>query len=396
MPYQLEHRTTKTVTKGTHYPLGATLTPTGVNFALYSEHATDVFLLLFDKSDGDPTDIIRLEERDKHVCHAHVKGVKAGQLYGYKVRGKYRPEWGLRFNDAKLLLDPYAKAATGKFRNTDNLLLAYDPQPAGGEGVQDHRDNTAIVPKSIVIDDAFDWQGTTSPDLQLEELIIYEVHVKGFTAHLSSGVKDRGTYPGFIEKIPYLKQLGINAVELLPVHEYYVDDFLLQKGLTNYWGYNSVGFFAPESSYSTGTAPGCQVAEFKTLVRELHKAGIKVILDVVYNHTGEGNEVGPSLCFRGIDNVAYYSLTGPADASLRYYMNFTGCGNSLNFGSTAVIRLVMDSLRYWADVMHVDGFRFDLASVLGRAGQQGAFAASSSFFDAVAQDPILNHVIMVA
>jgi len=193
-----------------------------------------------------------------------------------------------------------------------------------------------------------------------------------------------------------LTKLGVNAVELLPVHEYYVDDFLVQKGLTNYWGYNSIGFFAPESSYSTGRTPGCQVAEFKTLVRELHRAGIKVLLDVVYNHTGEGNEMGPSLCFRGIDNPAYYSLTGPREAPRRYYMNYTGTGNSLNFDSTAVIRLVMDSLRYWADVMHVDGFRFDLASVLGRGGQYGSFAATSSFFDAVAQDPILNRVIMVA
>src|SRR5262245_26975834 len=210
MPYQLEHRTTKTVTKGTHYPLGATPTPTGANFALYSQHATDVFLLLFDKADGDPTDIIRLEDRDKFVWHGHVKGVKAGQLYGYKVRGEYRPEWGLRFNEATLLLDPYAKAVTGKLRNTDNLLLAYDSQP-GAEGAQDRRDSTALVPKSIVIDDAFDWQGTTTPDLQLEQLITYEVHVKGLTAHPSSGVKERGTYLGFIEKIPYLKKLGINT-----------------------------------------------------------------------------------------------------------------------------------------------------------------------------------------
>ena len=396
MPYQLQHQTMKVVTRGTHYPLGATLTPAGSNFALYSQHATEVFLLLFDKADDDPTDIIRLEERDRFVWHAHVNGIKAGQLYGYKVRGEYRPEWGLRFNDAKLLLDPYAKAVTGKFRNTDNLLLAYNAQPGAGEAVQDRRDDTAVVPKAIVIDDAFDWQGTESPDLRLEQLIIYEVHVKGFTAHPSSEVRNRGTYLGFIEKIPHLKKLGVNAVELLPVHEYYVDDFLSQKGLTNYWGYNSIGFFAPESSYSTGGTPGCQVAEFKTLVRELHKAGIKVILDVVYNHTGEGNEMGPSLCFRGIDNVAYYNLTGPVDAPFRYYMNYTGCGNSLNFDSAAVIRLVMDSLRYWAEVMHVDGFRFDLASVLGRAGQYGAFASSSAFFDAVAQDPILNHVIMVA
>jgi len=396
MAYELRHRTSLAVTKGTHYPLGATLTPDGVNFAVYSRQAASVFLLLFDKPDADPTDIIELRERDKLVWHAHVAGVTAGQLYGYKAGGEYRPEWSLRFNDAKLLLDPYARAITGKFRNTDNLLLAYDAQPGAGEGIPDRRDNTAIVPKAIVVDDTFDWQGTRSPDLDLEQLVIYEVHVKGFTAHPSSRVKRPGSYLGFIEKIPYLVDLGVNAVELLPVHEFYVDDFLIQKGLTNYWGYNSIGFFAPESSYASGTAPGCQVPEFKTLVRELHRAGIKVILDVVYNHTGEGNEMGPSIAFRGLDNTSYYSLTGPAEAPRRYYMNFSGCGNSLEFDSAAVIRLVMDSLRYWADVMHVDGFRFDLASVLGRAGQQEAFEASSPFFDAVSQDPVLNRVIMIA
>jgi glycogen operon protein len=396
MAYELKHSSKRTVTSGTNYPLGATLTPDGINFALYSKQATNVFLLLFDAADGEPTDIIELHERDKFIWHAHVKGVRAGQLYGYKVRGEYRPEWGLRFNDAKLLLDPYAKAVTGKFRNTDNLLLAYDPQPGAGERMSDRRDNTTIVPKAMVVDDAFDWQGARSPDLELEQLIIYEVHVKGFTAHPSARAKNPGTYLGFIEKIPYLTRLGVNAVELLPVHEYYVDDFLTQKGLTNYWGYNSIGFFAPESSYCSGKAPGCQVTEFKTLVRELHKAGIKVVLDVVYNHTGEGNEMGPSLCFRGFDNTSYYCLTGPGDAPKRDYMNYTGCGNSLNFNSAPVIRLVMDSLRYWAEVMHVDGFRFDLASVLGRAGEQGAFETSSPFFDAVSQDPILNHVIMIA
>jgi glycogen operon protein len=392
----LEHRTEKTFAKGSHFPLGATLTPDGVNFAVYSQHATDIFLLLFDRPDDDPTDVIQLVNRDKFVSHALVRGIRAGQLYGYKARGEYRPEWGLRFNEAKLLLDPYAKAVTGKCRNVDNLLLAYDPRPGAGERVPDTRDNTRIVPKSIVVDDAFDWQGAKTPDLGLEELVIYEVHLKGFTAHPSSGVALAGTYLGFIEKIPHLVRLGINAVELLPVHERYVDDFLEQKGLTNYWGYNSIGFFAPESSYASGRTPGCQVAEFKTLVRELHKAGIKVILDVVYNHTGEGNEMGPSLCFKGLDNLAYYCLTGPADAPRRYYMNYTGCGNSLNFDSPAVIRLVMDSLRYWTEVMHVDGFRFDLASVLGRGDKVGYFQSSSSFFDAVSQDPVLNRVIMIA
>ncbi len=391
----LEHRTRKTVTKGIAYPLGATLHGDGVNFAIYSKHGSEVFLCLFGEPDGEPTDVIKLENRDKYIWHAHVKGLKAGQLYGYKVRGEYRPEWGLRFNESKLLLDPYAKAVDRKFRNTDNLLLPYDARPGAGDGTADTRDNAAIAPKGIVVDDAFDWQGVQPPDLGLEQLVIYEVHVKGFTAHPSSGVQSPGTYLGFIEKIPYLTRLGVNAVELLPVHEYYVDDFLVQRGLTNYWGYNSIGFLAPESSYSTRRSPGCQVTEFKTLVRELHRAGIKVILDVVYNHTGEGNEMGPMMSFRGLDNPAYYSLTGPADAPRRYYMNYTGCGNSLNFDSPAVIRLVMDSLRYWLETMHADGFRFDLASVLGRT-EDGSFRSSASFFDAVSQDPVLCRAILIA
>jgi glycogen operon protein len=392
----LSQRTSKKVVKGREYPLGATVVDGGVNFALYSRNASAVFLLLFDTPNSEPTDVIQLKDRDKFVWHAEVRGVKAGQLYGYKVQGDYRPEWGLRFNVAKLLLDPYAKAVTGKFRNDDNLLLAYEAQPGGGEFLQDSRDTAAVAPKAVVIDDdAFDWQGDRSPDLHLEQLFIYEVHVKGFTAHPTSKVKSPGTYLGFIEKIPHLKRLGVNAVELLPVHEYYIDDFLVGRGLTNYWGYNSIGFFAPELSYASGSTPGSQVMEFKTLVRALHAAGMKVLLDVVYNHTGEGNEMGPSLSFRGIDNPSYYSLTGPPDQSRRYYMNFTGCGNSLNFDSPAVVRLVMDSLRYWVEKMHVDGFRFDLASVLGRE-ENGAFRSAGPFFDAVAQDPVLNRAIMIA
>ena len=394
-PAPFDSHTARTVRKGRPYPLGATLTAEGVNFALYSKHASEVLLLLFDTPEGAATDVIPLCERDKFIWHAQVNGLKAGQLYGYKVRGEYRPEWGLRFNDAKLLLDPYAKAVTGKFRNSDNLLLAYDARPGSGELIPDRRDNTALAPKAIVIDDSFDWQGVRSPSRGLEELVVYEVHVKGFTAHASSGVAAPGTYLGFIEKIPHLRRLGVNAVELLPVHEYYVDDFLADRGLTNYWGYNSIGFFAPESGYSTGRTRGCQVAEFKTVVRELHRAGIQVILDVVYNHTGEGNEMGPSMSLRGLDNPSYYSLTGPREAPYRYYMNHTGCGNSLNFDSPAVIRLVMDSLRYWAETMQVDGFRFDLASVLGRT-EDGGFRPTAGFFDAVSQDPVLSRSILIA
>jgi isoamylase len=398
MSYQLKHSSSKTIENGKGYPLGASLTADGVNFAVYSKNAAEAFLLLFDKPNADPTDIIQLTSRDKYIWHAHVKGVRAGQLYGYKMRGEYRPEWGLRFNDAKLLMDPYAKALTGKFRNAENLLLAYEPQPGVGDLTPDTRDNTAVVPKSIVIDDnAFDWQSTSAPDLDLdlEQLVIYEVHVKGFTAHPSSQVAMPGTYLGFVERIPYLKSLGINAVELLPVHESYIEDSLIQKGLSNYWGYNSIGFFAPESGYSSQQTPGCQVTEFKTLVRELHRAGIKVILDVVYNHTGEGNEMGPTISFRGLDNTAYYSLTGPSDAPCRFYQNYSGCGNTLDFANAPVIRLVMDSLRYWVEAMHVDGFRFDLASVLGRE-EDGSFTSSAAFFDAVSQDPVLTRAILVA
>jgi len=382
------------VTEGKYYPLGATPTKDGVNFAIYSQNAREVYLLLFDSPDGEHTDVIRLENQAKYIWYAHVSGLSAGQLYGYKIRGEHNPAYGMRFNDNKLLIDPYAKALTGKFVNKDNLLLSYNPEDPAADLSRDERDNTRIVPKSIVVDDTFDWQGDVPPDYDLEKLLVYEVHLKGFTAHPSSGVKHPGTYPGFIEKIPYLKSLGINAVELLPVHEFYVEDFLRNKGLTNYWGYNSIGFFAPESSYGTGGSPGCQVNEFKTLVRELHKAGIEVILDVVYNHTGEGNERGPTLCFKGVDNPTYYCLTGTSSEPRRYYHNYTGTGNTMNLAHPHVIRFVMDSLRYWVGTMHVDGFRFDLASALGR--EEGMFRSSASFFDAVTQDPVLNRIKIIA
>lgn len=394
MAYELKHKTKKTILPGKYYPLGATLYPDGVNFAIYSKYATEVFLLLFDSPEGEPTDIIALESPTKFIWHTFVKGLKAGQLYGYKVRGPFNPAQGLRFNENKLLLDPYAKALTGKVKNINNLLLSYDPYSSLRDCTFDSRDNSHIVPKCIVIDDTFDWQWDLSPDIPYEKLIIYEVHLKGFTAHPSSGVKNPGTYLGFIEKIPYLKELGINAVEFLPLHEFYVEDALIEKGLTNYWGYNTICFFAPESSYSTQIYPGCQVHEFKTMVRELHHAGIEVILDVVYNHSGEGNELGPTISFKGIDNPTYYTLTGPPEEPSRFYVNYTGCGNSLNFSNPAVIRLVMDSLRYWVKEMHVDGFRFDLAAVLGR--KDGFFQKSASFFDAISQDPVLNKVKLIA
>jgi isoamylase len=390
----LQHQTTRVTKAGDFCPLGATVLPEGVNFALYSRDASEVYLLLFDRPHGPPTDVIRVADRTKFVWHTLVLGVKPGQLYGYKVLGDFDPANGKRFNPAKLLVDPYAKALSHKASNRDNLLLSYDAASEGRDLSLDARDNSRLVPKAIVVDDAFNWRGDVPPDVPFERLIIYEVHAKGFTAHPSSRVKNPGSYLGFAEKIPYLKSLGINAVELLPVHESYVEDFLRGAGLTNYWGYNTLGFFAPESTYGTGRKPGCQVTEFKTLVRKLHAAGIEVILDVVYNHTAEGNECGPTLSLRGIDNRTYYCLTGGPRDPGRYYANYTGCGNSLNLTNPAVIRLVMDSLRYWVLTMHVDGFRFDLASVLGR--DASGFVGSAAFFHAVAQDPVLQHVKLIA
>ena len=373
---------------GRFYPLGATLQTDGVNFALYSRHANAVHLLLFDTPDGQPSEIIPIEHCSRHIWHTFVRGIKPGQLYGYRVFGEYDPGRGLRFNSHKLLIDPYAKALSGKCRNTDNLLLAYDPAVSDPGAAMDCRENLNIVPKAIVMDSAFDWQGDSPPDIPFEELIIYEAHLKGFTAHASSGVRHPGTYLGFIEKIPYLRSLGINAVEFLPLHEFYNENFLQDRGLSNYWGYNSIGFFSPEISYSTCSHAGCQVQEFKTMVRELHRAGIEVIMDVVYNHSGEGNELGPTISFRGIDNPTYYRIDNDG------YVDITGCGNSLNLTDAHVMRLVMDSLRYWVEEMHVDGFRFDLATALGREG--GRFQKSSSFFDAISQDPVLNRVKIIA
>jgi glycogen operon protein len=393
-PLAPEHRTRRATRIGNFYPLGATVQPEGVNFALYSRDAMGVYLLLFDRPEGPPTDVIRIENRTKFVWHTLVIGVKPGQLYGYRVTGDYDPANGKRFNPAKLLIDPYARALTHKASNADNLLLGYDGTSPDRDLSLDHRDNSHVVPKTIVVDDAFDWRGDTSPAIPFERLVIYEVHLKGFTAHPSSRVKSPGTYLGFAQKVPHLKQLGVNAVELLPVHELYVEDFLRSKGLTNYWGYNTLGFFAPESAYGTGRPPGCQVAEFKTMVRELHQSGIEVILDVVYNHTAEGSELGPTLSLRGIDNRTYYCLTGGPSEPGRYYANFTGCGNSLDLTKPAVIRLVMDSLRYWVETMHVDGFRFDLASVLGR--DAAGFETTAGFFQAVAQDPVLQRVKLIA
>lgn len=387
--------TTKHCEDGHPGPFGASVFEDGVNFALYSRNAKEVFLFLFDSPESPPTDIIPLK-RSEDNWHVLVKGIGPGQLYGYKVDGDYNPSEGLRFNPYKLLLDPYAKAVSGKFQNQDNLIFAYDLNAAERDLAMDQRDNERVVPKAIVIADEFDWGDDAPPNIDLHKLIIYETHVKAFTAAPSSGASNPGTYLGFIDKIPYLQDLGINAVEFMPVHQFFIRNELLEKGLMDFWGYNSIGFFTPEVSYGTRTQLGCEVNEFKTLVKALHKAGIEVILDVVYNHTGEGNELGPTLSLKGMDNPTYYALVNEegARAPGRFYLNDTGCGNTINAENPVVMGMILDSLRYWKDVMHVDGFRFDLASILARA--DGAFDHDSPFFTAISNDPVLSKAKMIA
>jgi isoamylase len=375
-------------------PLGATLEPAGVSFALFSQYAREVRLLLFDRADGEAEAVIPLTRGGEGIWHVFVPGLKAGQLYGYKAAGDYDPGAGFRFNDSKLLIDPYARAVTHKARDRDGLLLGYDAAAGRDDELPDRRPNDRLVPKAIVVDGSFDWQGDAPPGHDWESLVIYEVHVSGFSAGGSSGVASPGTYPGFAEKIGYLRSLGVNAVELLPVQEHFSRTRLERQGLKEYWGYNTLCFFAPESSWAAGDAPGCQVAEFKALVRELHKAGLEVILDVVFNHTGEGDRFGPTLSFRGLDNPSYYALGGPREAPYLEYLNEAGSGNILNAESPAVRRLILDALRYWVGEMHVDGFRFDLATLLAR--REGRFDPAAPLLGELASDPLLAGVKLIA
>jgi glycogen operon protein len=375
--------------------LGATPFEGGTDFALYSAHATGVTLLLFDTTDAEPARSIELRRDGAHaVWSVRVPGVGPGQLYGYRVEGPYDPGRGLRFNPHKLLMDPYTRALTGKFRDTNGLLYGYDRLSQEADLSMDKRENHRLVPKCVVTDSSFDWGDDKRPEVRPEQMVIYEAHLRGFTAHPSSGVRYSGTYLGFVEKIPYLQSLGISSLELMPIQEFHIRDELVQRGLTEYWGYNTIGFFAPESSYSTGSRPGCQVEEFKTLVRELHRAGIEVILDVVFNHTGEENELGHTLCFRGIDNPSYYALEGPDAYPGRFYRDLTGCRNTLDIERPAVLQLVVDSLRYWVEEMHVDGFRFDLATVL--ALKEGAFSSEADLFGVLREDPLFQRVKLIA
>lgn len=382
------------ILRGSPYPLGATWDSMGVNFALFSETATKVELCLFNSID-DAEESVRIElvEYSDNVWHCYVPDLLPGQLYGYRVYGPYEPQNGLRFNPHKLLLDPYAKSIARRTR-WDDSLFPYQIGSSLLDDSFDERDSAPFAPLARVVDPAFTWADDKAPKTPWHKTIIYETHVKGLTIQHPEIPEDmRGTYSGLASEpmIRYLKELGVTAVELLPIHHYLDDKFLLDKKLSNYWGYNTLGFFAPEPKYAREGEQITEVNEFKMMVRALHAAGIEVILDVVYNHTAEGNHLGPMLSFRGIDNTAYYRLS---DEDKRYYYDTTGCGNTLNMRHPRVLQMIMDSLRYWVTEMHVDGFRFDLASSLAR--ELHSVDKLSAFFDIIHQDPILSQVKLIA
>ena len=373
---------------GTAYPLGATFDGSGTNFTLFSSVAERVELCLFDAAGVETC--VELTERDADIWHGYLPGAQPGQRYGYRVHGPYDPKNGHRCNPAKLLLDPYAKAVDGNV-DWDEACFSYrwnNPKSIN------NKDSAAHVPKSVVVNPYFDWSDDRSPKTPYHETIIYEAHVKGLTAaHPGVPAAMRGTYAGLAHPamIEHYEKLGVTAIELMPVHHFIHDHHLKQRGLSNYWGYNSIGFFAPHAAYSSSGGDGQQVPEFKAMVRELHRAGLEVILDVVYNHTAEGSELGPTLSFRGIDNSAYYRLV---DDDKKHYYDTTGTGNSLLMRSPHVLQMIMDSLRYWVTEMHVDGFRFDLAATLAR--QFHEVDRLSAFFDLVQQDPIVSQVKLIA
>jgi isoamylase len=377
------------VRPGDPLPLGATWDGRGTNFSLFSEVAERVELCLFDEEDREQR--IVLPERTAFCWHGYLPGVGPGQRYGFRVHGPWEPAQGIRCNRAKLLLDPYARAIAGEFKWGQPLF----PYPLGGDDLQrDDTDSAASIPKAVVIDGAFEWKGDGLLRRPLHETVIYEVHVKGFTKRHPEIPEDvRGTYAGLAHPaaIEHLTALGVTAVELMPIHQFIHEPHLLEKGLRNYWGYHSIGYFAPHGEYSSAGDSEGQVVEFKTMVRSLHAAGLEVILDVVYNHTGEGNHLGPMLSLKGIDNRAYYRVV---EGDARYYMDYTGTGNSLNMRHPHALQLVMDSLRYWVQEMHVDGFRFDLASTLAR--ELYDVDRLSAFFDIIHQDPVLAGVKLIA
>jgi glycogen operon protein len=384
------------VLPGKPFPLGATFDGHGVNFAVFSEHAKKVEVCLFDPNEtSKETRRFPLLETTHHVWHGYVPGLQPGTLYGLRVHGPHEPKKGLRFNPHKLLVDPYARAIHGK---VDYKAPIYGyPAPATGKDedlILDTRDDAAGVPKAVVLSDTFDWEGDKPPRISWHDTVLYELHVKGFTKlHPRVPEHLRGTYAGLAHpaSIEHLKKVGVTAVELLPIHHIVDEPFLAQRGKVNYWGYNTLGYFAPDARYSASGSRGEQVEEFKGMVKLLHRAGIEVILDVVYNHTCEGNHLGPTLSFKGLDNGAYYRLT---EKEQRYYMDVTGCGNSWNATHPYALKLVADSLRYWVEVMHVDGFRFDLATTLGR--DRHGYDTRAAFFQIIHQDPVLSRVKLIS
>jgi isoamylase len=380
-----------TIYPGDPYPLGSYWDGKGVNFALYSHNGEGVELCLFNKALGEKeVQRIKFTERTHDIWHAYIPGIKPGQLYGYRVYGPYDPSNGHRFNSNKVLLDPYSKAICGNMEWND-AMFGYEI--GKDDTTMDTRDNATLTPKSAVIDEHFDWEGDRPPKIAYHNTIIYEAHVKGLTKTFP-GIPDeiRGTYAALAHPavIDYLKKLGITALELMPVHQSIPERHLVEEGLTNYWGYNTIGFFAPGVRFYSGNEVGGQVNEFKRMVKELHKAGIEVILDVVYNHTSEGNQMGPTFAYKGIDNTEYYRL---ADDK-RFYFDYTGTGNTLNARLPNVLMMIMDSLRYWVLDMHVDGFRFDLAAALAR--ELHDVNRLSAFFNIIYQDPVLSQVKLIA
>ena len=376
---------------GSMYPLGASYDGAGVNFALYSQVAQKVELCLFDEHDVETR--IEMTERNSYVWHNYIPGLQPGQRYGYRVYGPYDPMHGLRCNPNKLLLDPYAKAIEGNIDGDESLFSYWFKSPDDTSAMND-LDSAAHTMKSAVINPYFDWGNDQHPYISYHDSVIYEAHVRGMT-NLNMDVPPdiRGTYAGlaYPSVIEYLKKLGVTAIELMPIHQFVNDSFLQEKGLSNYWGYNTIGFFAPHNAYSSSGERGEQVNEFKSMVKAYHHAGMEVILDVVYNHTAEGNHMGPTLSFKGIDNASYYRLV---EGDQQHYFDTTGTGNSLLMRSPHALQLITDSLRYWVTEMHVDGFRFDLAVTLARQFQE--VDKLSAFFDIVEQDPIISRVKLIA
>jgi glycogen operon protein len=382
-------RQRSTVRAGSSFPLGAHWDGAGVNFAIFSANATKVELCLFDSAGRRELERVALPEYTHEIWHGYLPDIRPGQLYGYRVHGPYAPEAGHRFNPNKLLLDPYALAFHGEIKWHD-AVFGYRVGHPRQDLTLDRRDSAFVMPKCVVVDPAVTWGPDIRPNVPWSETIIYEAHVKGMTARYEALQEHmRGTFAGLSDErvIERLVKLGVTSIELLPIQSFFNDRYLVERGLTNYWGYNTAGFFAPAARY---ISPGGTIHEFKFMVRKLHEAGLEVILDVVYNHTAEGNELGPTLSFRGIDNASYYMLGDDP----RFYFDTTGCGNTVNLRNQRVLQMVMDSLRYWVQECHVDGFRFDLASALGR--DRASFDHDAVFFEAVRQDPTLSMVKLIA